>query len=364
MKIFIIFPKDSEALFDKNSNRTFGGASVQMYNIAKELYKYKGIETFSIIPDYTNIEFDDYDKFNLVKLYSEKDNAVVKFFKFIKYTIIAKPEVIIQHGLMTESCILAFICWILKIKFIFMFAHDVEANGLRQKDQSRVMLFCLLRKFSYVIVAQNKFQHDTFLRKYNGKSKIIYNGFEIKKIKERNKDKNKNKKNYILWVARCDEWKQPELFIQLAKQNPKLQFSMICPKSQDEIFFNKIKSQALTVKNLLFLDFVPYDKINEYFKHSVLFVNTSLYEGFPQTFIQATMNGVPVITLYVNPEEFLNVHQCGFCCNGNIELLDEKIKELINNRKKYGIFSKNAFKYALENHDISVTVKNLLNLLS
>ena len=243
-----------------------------------------------------------------------------------------------------------------------MFAHDVEANGLRQKDQSRVMLFCLLRKFSYVIVAQNKYQHDTFLHKYNGKSKIIYNGFEIKKIKERNKDK--NKKTYILWVARCDEWKQPEIFIQLAKQNPKLQFSMICPKSQDEIFFNKIKSQALTVKNLLFLDFVPYDKINEYFKYSILFVNTSLYEGFPQTFIQATMNGIPIITLYVNPEEFLNVHQCGFCCNGNIELLDEKIKELTTDRKKYGIFSKNAFKYALENHDISVTVKNLLNLLS
>jgi len=362
MKIFLIYPKDSEALFDKKSLRTFGGASVQMYNIAKELSNYSEINTYSIIPEYNSINFDDFEKFNLLMAYKEDDNAIVKLLKFLKLLLKIKPDVIIQRGLTTESCILSFICWILRIKFVFMFAHDVEANGLRQKDQSRVMLFCLLRKFSYVIVAQNKYQHDTFLHKYNGKSKIIYNGFEIKKIKERNKDK--NKKTYILWVARCDEWKQPEIFIQLAKQNPKLQFSMICPKSQDEIFFNKIKSQALTVKNLLFLDFVPYDKINEYFKYSILFVNTSLYEGFPQTFIQATMNGIPIITLYVNPEEFLNVHQCGFCCNGNIELLDEKIKELINNRKKYGIFSKNAFKYALENHDISVTVKNLLNLLS
>ena len=42
----------------------------------------------------------------------------------------------------------------------------------------------------------------------------------------------------------------------------------------------------------------------------------------------------------------------------------EKIKELIHNKKQYEFLSKNAFKYALENHDISVTVRNLLDMLS
>lgn len=358
MKIFIIFPKDSEALFDKNSNRTFGGASVQMYNIAKELYKYKDIETFSIIPDYTNIEFDDYDKFNLVKLYNEKDNAIVKFFNFIKYTLITKPEVIIQHGLMTESCILAFICWILKIKFIFMFAHDVEVKGLRQADQSRVLLFFLLRKFAYIIITQNKYQHDTLIHEYGCENIIIYNGFEIKK-----RNIVKNKKNYILWVARCDSWKQPEVFLQLVKNNPDLKFCMICPQSQDESFFNNIRKQALMIKNVTFINFVPYNEIDKFFEHALIFVNTSLYEGFPQTFIQATMNGVPIVTLHVNPENFLDTFQCGYCCNGDVELLNNKIKELTGDRKKYKILSDNAYKYAIENHNIDLNVKKIIGLL-
>jgi len=172
MKIFLFFPKDSEALFNKRIIRTFGGASVQMYNIAKELSNYSEIKTYSIIPEYNSINFDDFEKFNLLMVYKESDNAIMKLLKFLKVLIKIKPDIIIQRGLTTESCILAFICWLVKIKFVFMFAHDVEVNGLRQKDQSRVMLFFMLRKFTYAIITQNKYQHDTFLHKYKGKSAI------------------------------------------------------------------------------------------------------------------------------------------------------------------------------------------------
>jgi glycosyltransferase involved in cell wall biosynthesis len=210
-----------------------------------------------------------------------------------------------------------------------MFAHDVEVKGLRQADQSRVLLFFLLRKFVYIIITQNKYQHDTLIHEYGCENIIIYNGFEIKK-----RNIVKNKKNYILWVARCDSWKQPEVFVQLAKNNPYLQFCMICPQSQDESFFKNIKKQALMIKNDTFINFVPYNEIDKFFEHALIFVNTSLYEGFPQTFIQATMNGVPIVTLHVNPENFLDTFQCGYCCNGDVELLNNKIKELTGVRKK------------------------------
>ncbi len=358
MKIFIIFPKDSEALFNKNSNRTFGGASVQMYNIAKELHNYTDITTYSIIPKYSSIDFDDSNKFNLIQLYCENYNSILKFYKFLKYTIMVKPYAVIQHGLMNQSCVLALICWLLKIKFVFMFAHDVEVKGLRQSDQSKILLFFLLRKFAHTLITQNKYQKETLLQKYKCHSTIIYNGFEIKKQK-----KIKHTKSYILWVARCDLWKQPELFIQLAVNNPDLKFCMVCPKSQDEKLFINIKQQALNAKNLTFIDFVAYDKIDEFFKKAYVFINTSLYEGFPQTFIQATMNAVPVLTLHVNPENFLNIYKCGYCCNGDLKLLNEKIQELYRDRRKYKDFSNNAYRYAIENHNIEINVKKIINLL-
>ncbi len=216
-KIYIFFPKDSEALFNKKSTRTFGGASVQLYNIAKELNKYCNVQTISIIPNYKGIDFDDMNYFNLARVYNENDHIIIKFFKFIKYIKIGKPDAIIQRGLTNQSCVLALLCRLFKIKFIFMFAHDVEVQGLRQSNQKKVIMLPLLLRFAYQLITQNQYQKDTLKNKYNIDSIIIYNGFEIGK-------KPKNKKEYVLWVARCDKWKQPEIFIELAKKNPTLKF--------------------------------------------------------------------------------------------------------------------------------------------
>ena len=73
MKVAVVFPKDSEALFNKNSKRTFGGASVQMYLIAKELKKRADVSASSLIPDYSEINFDDSGSFDLIKTFNEKD---------------------------------------------------------------------------------------------------------------------------------------------------------------------------------------------------------------------------------------------------------------------------------------------------
>lgn len=360
MNISILFPKDSEALFNKASKRTFGGASVQMYNIAKEFHNYNTIKTYSIIPAYGTIDFDDSSKFNLLALYNEKDSLFLKFLKFIYHILKIKSTVVIQRGLMNQSCFMALICYIFNIKFIFMFAHDVEVTGLRQSDQKKVIAFPLLLRFAYKLITQNKYQHTTLKTRYNAESTIVYNGFEIKKDLD---TKSKAKNKYILWVARCDAWKQPEVFIGLAKANPKLAFTMICPKSSDAKYHEKIKKMALEVKNLQFIDFVPYNEIDEFFKKAYLFINTSLYEGFPQTFIQATMNAVPIVSLQVNPEDFLDIYKCGYCCRGDFNFMNKKVNELCKDKKHYTMVSHNAYTYAYKNHNIVVNVKKILKLI-
>lgn len=357
-KIAVIFPKDSEAIFDHTIKRTFGGASVQMLNIAKELSKYEDFTTFFVLPAYKSVDSEIKKQYKIVQLYDEDDTAIVKAFKFVKFSLKTKLDVIIQRGPTSESCLLAFVCWLLNINFIFMFAHDVEVNGLKQSDQTKVFLFFLLRNFAHKIITQNKYQQETLLRKYKCDSAIIYNGFEIEKGIQK-----KEKRNYILWVARCDKWKQPEIFIELAIKNPNLQFCMICPKSNDENYYEIVKNKALKVKNLQFIEFVPYNEIDMYFKKSYLFINTSLYEGFPQTFIQATMNAVPIISLQVNPEDFLNVYQCGYCCKGDFEILNKKVNELWGDNAKYKTLSNNAYTYAYNNHNIAINVKKIIQLI-
>ena len=356
-KILIFFPESSEALFNTESRRTFGGASVQMYGIAKELGAYPNIEVLSIIPEYSTISFKDEKHFNLVKLYKPGVGIFAKFLRFLYFYIKHRPDYIIQHGLMKESCIMAVFCKLFGSKMIFMFAHDIEVQGLSQTEQKKVAFFKYLLKNSHKLISQNTYQKQYLLEKYNKESEIIYNGFELKPFKKKISAKN------LLWVARCDKWKAPELFIRLAELNPGYKFTMVCPMSSDESLFNTIKSNAGKIKNLDFVPFVPFDKIDSYFQKSSIFVNTSDSEGFPQVFIQSTINASPILSLNVNPDNFITKNKCGFCCNGNFDLLNKNLRKIFTSEELFQKLSENSYNYVNKNHNISLNIKQILNLL-
>ncbi len=151
-RIAIIFPKDSEALFNKNSKRTFGGASVQLYLIAKYLKKYSDNVVYSLIPDYQSIDFDEEKYFTLVKTFKENDSLIKKVLCYHKIIKTIRPNIIIQRGLTFFSCLLSLYCKIFNIKFIFMFAHDIETHGRYQNSRKKCFLFPLLLKTLSVAV--------------------------------------------------------------------------------------------------------------------------------------------------------------------------------------------------------------------
>ncbi len=355
-KIAIIFPKDSEALFNKNSERTFGGASVQMYNIARELKSYKSFKTISLIPNYSEICFDENNFFNLVKAYSESNNLLKNFKDFFSTLNKVNPDIIIQHGLTLPSVFLAKYCNLRRKKFIYMFASDVEVEGLYQDSRKKNIFFKILLNNSYKLITQNKFQKKKLKELFGKDSFVLYNGFKFKKnsLKE---------KKHILWVGRCLKLKNPELFLEIAKENPKENFVMIAPKSSQEDYYLYILKKAKLIKNLTFIPFVDFFEIDKYFNQAKIFLNTSDYEGFSQTFIQASMNSTPIVSLNSDPDGFLEKNECGFFANGDINLMKNQFKKLLEDKDLAKRMSKNAYNFAQENHDISKNVKKLLEYI-
>lgn len=358
MKIAILFSRHSEALFNINSKRTFGGDSVQLYNIAKELSNYKDIKTYSLIPSFEEINFPDEDNFNLVKTFDENDFLVIKIFKMHQVFKKVQPEVIVQRGLTPYSCLLAIYSNLKKIKFVFMFAHDLEAEGKYQSSQKNCWLFKILLKNSYKLITQNTYQKRFIATHYQINSVNLRSGFPLPNNKKPN-----NK--YILWVARSDSWKNPYLFIYLAKKISQEKFVMICPYSKNisKDQYQDIKNQAKKVKNLQFIEFVKFTDVNEYFKNAKLLINTSDYEGFSQTFIQALINSVPIVSLNSNPNEFLEKYNCGYCSRGDIKVLEERISIFLSNKLLQKSLSDNSYKYAQTNHDIKDSVLKLLDTI-
>ena len=358
-KVMIIFPKDSEAMFNAKSNRTFGGASVQMYLFAKEIKNNQDIEVYSLICDYDKIDFKDAVHFNLIKGFKESDNFILKIWKTHRMISKIKPDVIIQHGLTNESCLMSLYSYFRKIKFVFMFAHDVEVEKRFQSSGKKCYLFTLIMRYSHLLIVQNKYQLKSLIKSFNPyeeKINLIYNGFPVKKHIPK-------KYKTILWVARSDKWKKPELFIKLASMNPKKKFTMICPNSGNDEYYQNLINLSKSISNLEFIEFVPFDRIDKYFENAYLFVNTSDHEGYPQTFIQSVMNGVPILSLNVDPDNFITNRNCGKVMAGDFELMNKELDILMKNSKLYKKLSENAYNYFLNNHNIHENVKKLINAL-
>ena len=138
---------------------------------------------------------------------------------------------------------------------------------------------------------------------------------------------------------------------------------MICPRSNNQpAFFCMIKGRASKLPNVIFKDFVPFGEINSYFKQAKIYVLTSRYEGFPNTFIQAAMNKTPILSFNVNPDGIIEKYDCGFFARNNLNNLEYGLKEMLINDKERERFGLNAYKYATENHDIKTIINRYSNI--
>ncbi|MHC4740197.1 MAG: glycosyltransferase [Planctomycetota bacterium] len=135
---------------------------------------------------------------------------------------------------------------------------------------------------------------------------------------------------------------------------------MICQKATDDNRYDDFVEQAKQIKNLQFIPTVPFHDIDSYFQKAKVFVNTSDSEGFPNTFIQACKCSTPILSLNVNPDEFLDKYNCGISCDGNWDKLLDSLKALLK-EERYTELGKNARKYAEQNHDIVKIVEQYKN---
>ena len=82
------------------------------------------------------------------------------------------------------------------------------------------------------------------------------------------------------------------------------------PDGTNPELFQSVSKQCNALPNLKFLGFQPLDVTERYFDQCKLFVNTSEFEGFPNTFLQAWCRGIPVVS-FVDPDNVIRDNQLG-----------------------------------------------------
>jgi glycosyltransferase involved in cell wall biosynthesis len=92
--------------------------------------------------------------------------------------------------------------------------------------------------------------------------------------------------------------KRAELVLEIARRMPQYRFVVVGgadPGRRELEYFESIRQAAVKLPNVDFKGFVPFNEAEKWFNGARVFLNTSLYEGFPNTFMQAWARGMPTV---------------------------------------------------------------------
>ena len=179
----------------------------------------------------------------------------------------------------------------------------------------------------------------------------------------------------VLWVGNCHAKKRPEVCLELARLMPEVQFAMAM-NNNDRLRFMQYSKEAAEMSNLKFLGQIPHVEMENWFSHTRFFLNTSLKEGFPNTFLQAWINAVPVISLGIDPDHLIRNHGLGKIAEQDTvvragenavklaECLVSPLRELLQHEEVRREMGLKAARFVKEQHAPDVTVPALINVLT
>ena len=146
------------------------------------------------------------------------------------------------------------------------------------------------------VFVQNEAQKKQLADHYGREGVLIPNCYEAPAGQRAGRDG-----KYVLWVAQVRPPKRPEHFLELARRLPQHRFVMIGGADispNGEAYHRQMREAAAAIPNVEFKGFLPFAEAEKWFDGARVVVNTSLYEGFPNTFLQAWSRGVPTVAYF------------------------------------------------------------------
>jgi len=257
--------------------------------------------------------------FLLLKLFKKIDNKnslVVSFQSHILPIILSKlfrrkvvirnSEDVIYATKYADHKLSAFLVFLLKI-FFYNFSDGVITNSLRAKKSLDKIIF-------------------------NNKTKLIYNPYLNKILKE----KKNIRENLILSVGRLCKQKNQTVSIKafaiFVKKFPNYKLILI-GHGNDYIKLKKLSMSLGISKNVVFKGWVSNP--SRYYLKSKILILPSLYEGLPNTLIEAVNYNLPCIsTRCSGATDILTEEYGSYIPMNNHQLLAKKMIYFILNYKK------------------------------
>lgn len=333
------------------------------------------------------VTFADSDKYkeyidtvkiiNLDHVKIRKNNFILFFLDILSlaYNMLrgmqrAKADIYLHTG--GAAGIASIFCKLANKKYIYVIASDalVDRTILPKENvsgfsRSRLSITTLGNwldiKLANAVIVQTEYQKKLLYKNFGVDGILIHKPLRLNKVESQEKPV----PPIVLWVGSMNEVKQPELFLEMAKEIPEAQFRMIGGYQKINYkYYERIRNTAENIANLEFLGVVPFDEIDKHFIDASVLVNTSMFEGYPTyTFVQACMYYVPIVSINDNSAEFLCKNNLGFHSRTYKQMVED-VRLLINNKKLRKQMGINGRRYVEKNHNAVNIIEDYIGVFN
>jgi glycosyltransferase involved in cell wall biosynthesis len=362
-------------LYNSDSGLSFGGAEVQFYLLANALasdpaYSVSVLTTVSENPGVEACgELKIFKRLGQRRAEPKLPRGILNrarqvwsyleaFKEMWQQFIKIDADVYCHAGSGVEVGAYGLICRLLRRRFLFFIASSADLWEPYGKVEGPLKwLFPLGVRLAHEVVCRSVEQQNRLRIQYGRTGALIRTGHPCPPTRG-------VPKSYVLWVGRGNPLKRPEMFLDLVARMPHHRFVMVIAREHAHLdLLQRVKARAVMLNNLDLYEDVPWSKIDNYFAGARVFVNTSTYEGFPNTFVQAALHGTPVVSWQVDPDQLLSTRRLGLCAGESFDRLVEFVQGLCESETGWHTLSQCVERYASTHHLLSVSVDALKTVL-
>ena len=346
-----------------------GGAAVQALGWIRGLAE-KGHEVYVLTDSPQNKPIKESCRdIRLLPLYDHQKG--IRWLRWVYYRLPyiykqikqVQPDYLYQGIPGWNSFLLGILCYWLNIKFVMRISNDFLVDDRFYKSYSRTHRFFqkLGFRLSHAILCQNEYQFSIIKKEYPNK-KVLKISNPIVLTPPAGEVENQDR-NYIAWLGLFQYQKNLKLLYEIATILPREQF-VVAGKEINTVDAETLMylEELKKLPNVRFAGFLQRQEVAPFLAKARFLLNTSHYEGFSNTFLEAMSVATPIISSHkVNPDAILTKYQLGlvFQDPGDLQRQYQALTA-----EHYQSLCNNAFNYVLAHHDHKELAGHLTRFLN
>jgi glycosyltransferase involved in cell wall biosynthesis len=359
-RVCFVAPNNYNVLAARDDLQHIGGAEVQRALIARELAR-RGHDIRFVTWDHGQPDGVAHDGIRVFKTCPPAAGLPGIRFLHPRWTSLwaamarADADVYYQRTAGAESGQVALWCRRKGRRFVFAVAQEAECDGrlggLRNRRERWLYRYAL--RHADVIVAQTETQRR-MLAEYVGRAARVIRSCapEPEVPAERPSLTERLAARRILWVGRTGYPKRPEMLLELARLTADCHFDVVgIPTDTDAKHRDLIRAFENTA-NVTLHGFVPHGRVGAYYDGAAAVICTSVWEGFPNTFLEAWSRGVPTIST-VDPDAIIQGQGVGALATSP-EAMRDAIRDLLASPDRWSECAARARRYFQAHHTVRV----------